>query len=332
MSKFYGIAGKRKGSVGNETYAMTPSDNVVKAKIIKNGSKTPEQVIQRSKLQNCVKAYNQIGTDFFKGCFNITKKGNSVYNQFVKANAKNGSPLHKQYSNDPAIIGIGAKTIANGPLSGLDFTKFYLEEEAYFGLKLASTVAVDGSATVGDVSSALLANFPNLKEGDFINFGGLFNKGVAFQEDVDAPLSVQQDHLIDKKLANFKINSSDTSLIKNKGFHVFKAHPDLEEEQTQVVILVLGNHPGADDSVHSSFYANSEEIGYCFCVVARKEGNKILTSKSHIFANAAYTNLITFIEQNPFRQNGWLTTLVKIAILTSYLAGKIKEIIQDWPI
>ena len=45
MAKYYGIGGKRKGSVGNETYAINRGENIVKSKIIQvNDAKTPEQV------------------------------------------------------------------------------------------------------------------------------------------------------------------------------------------------------------------------------------------------------------------------------------------------
>lgn len=328
MAKYYGVSGKRIKSVGNETYALSSGVNVVKKKIIKtDDAKTPEQVLQRSKIQNCVKAYKQIGPDFFKGCFPSIKKGNSVYNAFVKANIKNGSPLHKQYSEDPNIIGIGVKTISTGKLNGISFESFVCDGVTVYGLALRADVPTDGSATVADITESLQGSLgAKIKLGDFINMGGLYNSGVSFNNNADNPLNVSDSHFVYKKIVNFKTSTTDTTKISDKGFIVYK------DDYNNSFLTV--NNGDSDDPIHPAFFKTNAnlEIGYCFCVQARMEGSKILSSKSLVVANNHLAALYTLIEANPIQQNGWFTTIAKIAIITSYLAKKIAEIIHDWPI
>ena len=56
------------------------------------------------------------------------------------------------------------------------------------------------------------------------------------------------------------------------------------------------------------------------------EGRKAL---NHLFL---IYKTIAKINENPQLLRGWLTTLMKIAIITSYGIKKVLEIIRDWPI
>ena len=177
MAKYYGIGGKRKGSVGNETYAINRGENIVKSKIIQvNDAKTPEQVEQRSKLQNAVKAYQNMTPDFLKKCFEDKKQRQSTYNAFVSHNAKMAQPFFKKYSDDKNIIGIGKFQVSYGSLQNLPIAKqqiLLLKKYKYFAIELNNEISDD--ANVGAVSTVLMNKY-GIKSGSLINGISIYNQ------------------------------------------------------------------------------------------------------------------------------------------------------------
>ena len=253
MGKYYGTGGKRRGSVGNETYAIVKGTNVVKAKIIQvNDAKTPDQIEQRSKLQNAVKAFQNMTPDFLKRCFEDKKQKQSTYNAFVSHNAKMAQPFFKKYSDDKNIIGIGKFQVSYGSLQTLPIAKtadITIEEKKYkyFGIELNKIVKTN------DMKYLVL-----LEENSATNVA----EGCIYETD-------------------------------NEAFN---------------------------------------NLGYCAYFVSLKESNKILVSSSLSNSNKHLEDLINKINENPQLLRGWLTTLMKIAIITSYGIKKILEIVRDWPI
>ena len=57
-----------------------------------------------------------------------------------------------------------------------------------------------------------------------------------------------------------------------------------------------------------------------------------MVSNSVTNPNKHLEDLIAKINENPQMLRGWLSTIMKIAIITSYGIKKVIEIIRDWPI
>ena len=57
-----------------------------------------------------------------------------------------------------------------------------------------------------------------------------------------------------------------------------------------------------------------------------------MVSSSVTNSNKHLEDLIAKINENPQMLRGWLSTIMKIAIVTSYGIKKVIEIIRDWPI
>lgn len=331
MAKYYGIGGRRVGSVGNETYALVKGNNVVKAKIIQvNDAKTPEQIEQRSKLQNAVKAFQNIGTEFLSKCFENKKQKQSTYNAFVSVNAKSAEPFFKKYSDDPNIIGIGNFSISKGSLPTLPVVKsseITVDEKTYvyFGIDLGNDIALD--ANVGALSTTLIAKY-NLNEGALINAVSIYNEGVSFKNDTNDPLTLGLVYDIKKAKNNFILNKTSEETLASKGFKIVAGQGSkylvLLEENSQVDI--------AEGCIYTTTNEEIKSLGYCAYFVSQRAGNKILVSSSLSQANKGLEDLIALINANPRRLRGWLSTTMKILIIASYGIKKIIEIIRDWPI
>lgn len=331
MAKYYGIGGRRVGSVGNETYALVKGNNVVKAKIIHvNDAKTPDQIEQRSKMQNAVKAFQNIGSEFLSKCFENKKQKQSTYNAFVSLNAKLAEPFFKKYSDNQNIIGIGNFTVSKGSLSILPIVKtseITISEKKYtfFGIDLGNDI--NENANIGALSTVLINKY-NLSEGSLINGVSIYNEGVAFKNDANDPITVGLVYGLKRAKNNFILNKTSEETLASKGFKIVSG------DETKYLILLQenSNTEPAEGCIYITDNAEIKSLGYCTYFVSQKAGNKILVSTSVSQANKGLEDLIALINANPQNLRGWLTTAMKILIITSYGIKKIIEIIKDWPI
>lgn len=331
MAKYYGIGGRRVGSVGNETYALVKGNNVVKAKIIHvNDAKTPDQIEQRSKMQNAVKAFQNIGSEFLSKCFENKKQKQSTYNAFVSMNAKLAEPFYKKYSDNQNIIGIGNFTVSKGSLSILPIVKtseITISEKKYtfFGIDLGNDI--NENANIGALSTVLINKY-NLSEGSLINGVSIYNEGVAFKNDVNDPITVGLVYGLKRAKNNFILNKNSEETLASKGFKIVSG----DEKKYLILLQENSNTEPAEGCIYVTDNAEIKSLGYCTYFVSQKAGNKILVSTSVSQANKGLEDLIALINANPQNLRGWLTTAMKILIITSYGIKKIIEIIKDWPI
>ena len=332
MAKYYGIGGKRRGSVGNETYAINRGENIVKSKIIQvNDAKTPEQVEQRSKLQNAVKAYQNMTSAFLKKCFEDKKQRQSTYNAFVSHNAKMAQPFFKKYSDDKNIIGIGKFQVSYGSLQNLPIVKtadIVVAEKnfKYYAIELNNEIADD--ANVGAVSTLLITKY-GIKAGSILNGISIYNSGVSYNaNDDNNPITLADTYTIKKAKNNFILNASSNETLASKGFKIVKTN--------DMKYLVLLEENSAVNVAEGCIYETDNEqfnsLGYCAYFVSEKQGTKILVSSSVTNINKHLEDLIAKINENPQLLRGWLSTAMKILIVTSYGIKKVIEIIRDWPI
>ena len=332
MAKYYGIGGKRKGSVGNETYAINRGENIVKSKIIQvNDAKTPEQVEQRSKLQNAVKAYQNMSSEFLKKCFEDKKQRQSTYNAFVSHNAKMAQPFFKKYSDDKNIIGIGKFQVSYGSLQNLPVVKtadITVAEKTfkYFAIELNNEIADD--ANVGAVSDVLIKKY-GIKSGSILNGISIYNSGVSYNDqDDNNPITLADVYSVKRAKNNFILNASSEETLASKGFKIVKT------DNMKYLVLLEENSAVnvAEGCIYETTNENFQNLGYCAYFVSLKQGTKILVSSSVTNTNKHLDELIAKINENPQMFRGWLSTLMKIAIVTSYGIKKVIEIIRDWPI
>lgn len=332
MAKYYGIGGKRIGSVGNETYTIVKGNNIVKSKVINvNDARTPEQIEQRSKMQNAVKIYQQIGAAFLKKCFEFKKPKQSTYNAFVSANVKHAEPFYKKFSKDKNIIGIGNFVVSEGSLPVIPVVhspELTIEEKKYTYSGIAVDKALTAASTVGDVSASLKQLY-NLKEGDFINGVAIYNYNVASNDDEQDPLILTEPYYIKKSTKNFIIKAQDDTAITAKGFTI------VGNENNKYLVILEDNQLAptvCKGCIYTTDQAAEQFLGFAAYFVSKKENGKILVSTGRASNSKQMEDLIQLINQNPELYGGWLSTVMKVLIITSYGIKKVIEIIRDWPI
>lgn len=141
--------------------------------------KTEGQMLQRARFANCVKFYKHAQQAFFKFAFESKKKGESDYNAFVRLNVKESPVLDYDTVQNPLFPAImsGNTIMTQGSLGVTEVS--HNGERAH----LVCMAATGEETTWGEVSRAIIAEFPGVQAGDFITFVGI-NSNVANIDDV----------------------------------------------------------------------------------------------------------------------------------------------------
>ena len=292
MAITYGISDRKVGSIGTLTYAITKDGNVVKEKIIKNKSHTEPQVKQRCLFSSVVRASSLLSAEFLEKCFENTNRKLSDSNYFVKINRRNGTVLEKKYAKDPNIISLGNWRISEGSLvTGVQLTNTTLSgTDTYIGITIGNQTELptDGSATVGQVSTALKTAFPELVDNMAINMICLDNIGVTPEEQGWEGVVPEEQHHINLIKQNFIINKTDDVPIKDKGFTVVKS-------QDNVYGLLLLNEGSKTDICADLKYAADNydlNIAVAGLVITKTVGTKIYVQTADMIGNWGYNTAV----------------------------------------
>ena len=240
-------------------------------------------------------------------------------------------PFFKKYSDDKNIIGIGKFQVSYGSLQNLPVVKtadITVAEKTfkYFAIELNNEIADD--ANVGAVSDVLIKKY-GIKSGSLLNGISIYNLGVSYNDqDDNNPISLADVYSVKRAKNNFIINASSEETLASKGFKIVKT------DNMKYLVLLEENSAVnvAEGCIYETTNENFQNLGYCAYFVSLKQGTKILVSSSVTNTNKHLDELIAKINENPQMLRGWLSTIMKIAIVTSYGIKKVIEIIRDWPI
>ncbi len=298
MAITYGISDRKVGSIGTLTYAITKDGNVVKEKIIKNKSHTEGQVKQRCLFSSVVKAASLLSADFLEKCFESTNRKLSYSNYFVKINRRNGTVLAKNDAKDPNVITFGNWRISEGSLvTGVALTKTATSgTDTYIGIPIGSQtdLAVDGSATVGQVSSALITAFPELTNNMTINMICLDNIGITYDDGDPWAISKEEQHYIKLIKQNFIINKTDNTPINQKGFTVVKSSENVYS------LLLLNEESTTEVCANLKYAADNFDLNVAVAglVVAKTVGTKVYVQTADMIGNWPYEQVTHDLIEN----------------------------------
>jgi hypothetical protein len=296
MAKTYGISDRKTGSIGGLTYSMTKDGIIVKEKIVKNKSHTKSQVIQRCFFSSVVKAGSFFTPEFLEKCFENKKRTVSYSNAFANKNRKNGTILAKDYAKDPNIIALGNWQLSEGSLiTGLNLTKTVKDDTTpYIGIPISKTeLPVNGTATVAQVSTNLLAAYPELKEDMAINMIAVDNIGVTGSED-SGGVGYIGTHYVETIKQNFMINTNDNTVIVKKGFKVVKSNDG------DYGLLILKEGSTTEICPDMKYEQDNLELNVAFAglVITKTVGTKVYVQTSYVVGNWGYENGITILKND----------------------------------
>lgn len=278
MAKYFGISGKRLGSVGNETYDIVNRQNIVKSKVIDpRYSNTKRQVSQRAKFLDCFNMVKTVGSVYMEKAFNNRKRKESVYNVFMKNNVGQSLMISPKDNEDPNMIGFGEFLISKGNLQNLDYTSLDNNCGIYF------ITADTNITTVGALSVILRTYYNFLQEGDYINFYNFACSNLNYSNDAADPISITDNIDLVKTYKNFKIDSASNETLASKGFIVI-------EEENNARLLTL-KKPGDNNVILDGCTKNFNGTSVSYFFVARQLPERIITSDSIQFGNNDYNSI-----------------------------------------
>lgn len=194
------LLGYARGAVGNLVFSRVKGNEVTKARNRQPANpKTSKQVYQRAKFLNAVNFYKRGVQNLFKFAYEDKTQQESDFNAFMRHNVGRAIPVGKGSSTEPLypaisnwITSVGS---LNGPQAMIGFSgdigtvddlmptfvyalgdynvspvaegEIAPETIAKAGIFISLGAAI-ASPTVGKLSAALKAQFPDLMEGDII--------------------------------------------------------------------------------------------------------------------------------------------------------------------
>lgn len=208
MAIYKGTAGKRIGSVGNETYSMVKGQNVVREKPAQVANpRTYAQMEQRSIFIDAVRFYEHANKNLFRFAFEDKRSYESDYNAFMRANSKNGVNISPSMSADYRFPAIGNWLLTSGSLTNL---RQSLGDD---GLVLQfNSAATEDITTIGGLSAKLLADYPSLKENDIITVVYIKSSAYEFSEE-ELKVLYDKDSAPSWEIIQFRINSASEALL-----------------------------------------------------------------------------------------------------------------------
>lgn len=215
MAIYYGTGGRRIGSVGNETYAVSKGQNVVREKPAQVANpRTDAQMTQRSQFLSAIRFFQRANQRFFKFAFESKKSKESDYNAFMRHNAKIGGYITKAQGDAVGYPMVVPWIMSQGSLEGVRQSIYedVENERSYLAVEVATNFTGDVPVTIGELSTLLKANYPSVQEGDILTLVSILatTSGSSYVNDFDAEDITNENRWF---LEQFYVDVEDVRLI-----------------------------------------------------------------------------------------------------------------------
>ena len=178
MAKFYGIAGTRRGSVGNETYYISKTQNIVKKKAtFVFDPRTEKQITQRIKIKNCLLGLKNVKNALELNTFTNEQVIENHENAFVKNNVRNCCIIDRITSNIPNFPTLSSNVVCSyGTLDSL----YVVSNDSFLGVVFPGVDSED--KTIAQLTNVIITEYDCLRNGDAITFFYYFCTNITSSE------------------------------------------------------------------------------------------------------------------------------------------------------
>lgn len=214
MSKSNMLLGLAKGKVGDLVFYRDGGEQRTRTRVIPKNPRTEAQMTQRVKLANVMPIF-RIFAPWLRESFTSRRSNQSGFNAFSAAAIATSPYLTKEM----ATAGVGIPMpcmVSKGVLQQLPFMEVSVDGEATFGLPYSADVTE--STTIGQVSAALIAQYPFLANGDKISF--LY---AQFMPVEDADAAVDRYDVLNRS-TSLVLDVTSTTLLNGSGYKVVEGY------------------------------------------------------------------------------------------------------------
>lgn len=296
MAIYSGISGKRRGSVGNETYTITRGQNIVRSKVIETTNpRTKSQMTQRASFASAVRLYQLATQSFFKFAFEDKKERESDYNAFMRHNISRGAIVPPVNTTDvPDYPCLGDWEWTNGRLP-LSVASSFGGSTGVF--QFVNIIEIEGDysssvpTTMGELAT-LFAQKGLFALGDIITIPIMFYEAIYIPGQI-IPQGTQANSFLYRQLI---LDAGDTTAISSAGVSI-----------NGVFVRVSGTAEKL--TVHFDVYFNApaEQLAGLiaqgsFIRSQLPAGGKLLVSTSGNTMSSGALNLYTMLQTPSIRQ------------------------------
>lgn len=186
-----GLAG---GKVGDLVFYRDGGEQRTRTRVIPKNPRSPLQMAQRVRIANVAALYRLLAP-IVRDSFSNRPSNQSGYNAMASGAIELSPFMTKEMANADAVLPMPA-VIAKGILQSVDVNP-QVEGPNFPALVIPSLSGSSG-ATIGSVSTAILADYPSLQEGDKITIVALgFESDESFGFDLYKGASLIKEIVID---------------------------------------------------------------------------------------------------------------------------------------
>lgn len=305
MAIYSGTSGRRRGSVGNETYTITRGQNIVKEKVLQPlNPRTERQQTQRAKFASAVDFYKFATRNFFKFAYEDKASKESDYNAYMRWNTGLGIIFPRPESEIKIrLVGengewpmVAPWKLTEGRLAGVDYTAEYVmlsndEDHNLARVRMESDYyrADMGEATTIGEASADLVEAGMASLGDILTFVFFYQS-----KSIGGGISATPGNLNFFEYRQIIIDTTDNRPLSALGFNSITIGADTTNEKT----YLAGNIKIFNQSAAAS------SICACDAVIrSRKVAGGLEVSSATLKLNDCAQAWYDLASENPYRQN-----------------------------
>lgn len=292
MAKFYGIAGTRRGSVGNETYYMHKTQNIVKKKAVYvTDPRTRKQIMQRMKMKNTLLGLKNVKNALDLDTFTNEEVIENHENAYVKNNVRNCFVIDRFTSNIPNFPTLSNNVVCSyGTLNSLQLTSNLNENTMGIVVK----GQYNENKTIGQLTNDLMNSFEFLRNNDAITMFYYYCSNITSSAErlfdwayVGAPNN-SVEIITGRKTIVLKTN--DDRLISTVGFTTQESAIDVDN------YILFPNVKNDEDNLIANINCNYPCYFSCFYsrTIAEDQFNFCIATTCY---NKGYRDMITFAQK-----------------------------------
>ena len=248
MSKRNMLLGLAAGKVGDLVFYRDGGEQRTRTRVIPKNPRSPLQMAQRVRMAN-ISAMYRLLAPIVRDSFSNRPSNQSGYNAFASGAIELSPYMTKEMANADAVLPMPA-VVAKGVLQSVNVEPYITGSRAA-AIAVSSLTPTEG-LTVGAVSSAILADYPSLQEGDKITLVAVgFVVNSSFDSDVCEGSSVFYEFEIDST-SDMAI-SSISFLAVGEGQLLFPAVASLANGSESRAVAAIVSRVNGDGSLQTSF-------------------------------------------------------------------------------
>lgn len=277
--------GYGRGSVGDVTLSRVKGQQTARARNRRpNNPRTNAQVAQRAVFAAAVGFYKESTQAFFKFAYEDRRERESDFNAFMRYNTKRGIPAPPQW-RDTLFPYIGPWVMSNGRMSSLSVvTNAPAPISGQVALRIGGfSPAAAGAPTLGEVSRAFIAAYPEAQNGDVVTLYGQFfdtNEVITAQ---NLSVLLEPETLLSGEadvVGQFILDTASTKAFSETAVRI-AVYAGESASHLQVAAPLVGSLSGSNMSMAA--------------VLSRPSSNSLVVSRSELVLGSDAQSLYTLL-------------------------------------